>query len=244
MDVEFARARQELAQAQLELLQSKAELNSLMGRPIDTTFTVCEPLVFNDALIDRADLLALALNRRPEIVSACAQLSAARGQIKAAELRRAPDIALQARRESFDKDSDSGVAVAINLPWLDWGATGAEKRRAQVAAQSQEKQLEAVRNEVSLDVEQAIQRLVTTSQIVREYQGSVLAKSEELAAMARKGYENGASSYLEVLEAQRTLRSVRSDYYSALAEHAKALAQLEWALGCNILQSESPEVKK
>jgi outer membrane protein TolC len=59
-------------------------------------------------------------------------------------------------------------------------------------------------------VEQAMQQVNTAYSIVREYEGGILEKSEQLAAMARKGYEKGASNYLEVLEAQRTLRSTKS----------------------------------
>ncbi len=238
MDVEIARARQEHAQAQLALSLASSELNSLLGRPADTGFSVLESLVFSETPIDSNTLAASALANRPEIASAQAQLRASRGQISAARLLTAPDLAIQARRGSFDRDSEGGVAVVLSLPILDWGSAGAEKRRAQIAAESKEKELEAVRNGVKLDVEQAIQRVNTASRIVREYQGGVLAKSEELAAMACKGYEKGASSYLEVLEAQRTLRSVRSDYYSAMSEHAKAISQLEWAAGCSIPRTE------
>ncbi|MCE5322516.1 TolC family protein [bacterium] len=244
MDVELARARQELSQAQLGLQQSMAELNTLMACPTNNVFSVSEPLIFNDVCIDCAGLLTSALARRPEIASACAQYTSAQAQIKAAKLLRVPDLALQARRESFDNDSDNGVAIAINLPLLDWGSARAEERRARLAARSREKQVEAVRNNISLDIEQAVQRVNTASQVVREYQGGVLTTSEELATMARKGFEKGASSYLEVLEAQRTLRSVRSDYYSALAEHAKALAQLEWASGCAVSQMKTLEANK
>lgn len=74
-----------------------------------------------------------------------------------------------------------------------------------------------------------------TSQIVREYQGGILEQSERLAQLARTGYERGATSYLEVLEAQRTLRSTKTDYISALAKYAEAIARLEWATGCSLL---------
>lgn len=245
MDVELARARQELSQAQLALQQSKFELNSLMGWPTNTDFSVSEPLASTEVTIDRNTLVASALTNRPEIASACELLASAQGQIKAAKLRKVPDLAIQARKGTFDSgEQDGGVAIVVSLPIFDWGSVGAEKRRAQIAAQSQEKQLEAARNSVSLEVDQAIQRLTTATQILREYQSGVLQKSEELAAMARKGYEKGASSYLEVLEAQRTLRSTKSSYYSALAEQAKALAQLEWATGCSVRQKLASEVKK
>lgn len=243
MDVELARARQELAQARLALSQSAAELASVMNRPVDDRVEVSEALEFVEAPVDRGALLACALANRPEVAAARAQLAAARGRTRAASLRRAPDLAVQARKESFDRDSDGGVAIAITLPILDWGSARAEKRAAQASTKSQEKQLEAVRAAVALDVEQALQRMETASQVVREYQTGVLKDSEELAAMARKGYEKGANSYLEVLEAQRTLRSVKADYYSALAEHARAVAQLEWAAGCAVSPAQTSEVE-
>lgn len=245
MDVELSRARQELAQSELVLRQSKSSLNSLMARPTITDFAVTESLDFSNTAPSRDAMLASALTRRPEVAAAQAQVAAAQGEIKAARLKRVPDVALQARKESFDPDDNSGgVAIAISLPVLDWGSAKEERRRAESAAQSKQKQLEAVRNSVSLDVDQAIHRLDTASRVVREYEGGVVAKSEELAAMARKGYEKGANNYLELLEAQRTLRSVRSDYYSSLAEHAKAVAQLEWAAACTIERPAKSEVEK
>jgi cobalt-zinc-cadmium efflux system outer membrane protein len=243
MDVELARARQELTQAELELSQTKAALDVLLNRPAETDFAASDPLAFLDAQMDRAALQISAVAQRPEVASAQSQLFAARGEISAARLRTVPDVALEARRETFTPDSESGVALAINLPVLDWGSAKAARRSAAATAQSREKQLEAAKNGVLLDVEQAAQRVDATARIVREYQGGILEKSERLAAMAKKGYEKGASNYLELLEAQRTLRSTKTAYYSALAEHAKALAQLEWAVGCPIQATKVAEVK-
>lgn len=230
-EVELARARQELAQAQLELAQAEASMNGLLNRPHDTDVAATDPLTFSDVTPDRTALLASALGSRPEVSAANAQVAAARGGIQAAKLRRTPDIALQARRGTFEAGSDGGIAVAVLLPVLDWGSVKADVRRAEIVTQSQEKQLEATRNSVALDVEHSIQLVNTSSQVVREYQGGILGKSEELAQMARTGYEKGATGYLEVLEAQRTLRSTKAAYYSALANHAKSIALLAWASG-------------
>lgn len=243
-DVELARARQELAQAQLGLAQAKAALNALLGRPGTEDFSVAGLSAAQGAALDGQRLQALALSRRPEVASAQAELGAARGRVQAARLQRVPDLAVQARRETFEPDSDSGIALAVNLPIIDWGSVKAESRRAEAAARSQERRLQAVTNQVALDVEQAIQQARTASQVVQEYQGGILEKSERLTQMARTGYEKGATSLLEVLEAQRTLRSTRTGYYSALADQARAIAQLEWAIGCELTDVVIPEVKK
>lgn len=242
--VEIARARQELAQAQLELNQAEALLDTLMNVPGKPDFTAADPLVFSAIDLDPQVFHQYALNNRPELAAARWELSAAQSRTKAARLLAAPDIAIQARKESFSPNSDAGVSIAVTFPVLDWGSAKAQRQSAESAAQASGKHLDAAINKVKLDVELAIMRVRAADAIVCEYENGILEKSEQLADMARKGYEKGATSYLEVLEAQRTLRSTRTDYYTALATHAKALAQLEWATGCNPAQLKSPEEKK
>jgi len=232
-EVELARARQELAQAQLDLENGLLELATLLGRRSHAGFTAADPLIFAEPAIDRGALVTTALERRPEVLAAAAQSEAAQGQVAAARAKLIPDIELQARKASFDSD-EGGVALAVTLPVLDWGSVKAERRSAGMAVAARQKQLEAARNAVVLDVEQAVRAIATAARVVREYEGGIMDKSARLADMAQKGYEKGATSYLEVLEAQRTLRSVRTAYYSALADHAKALAQLDWASGTEV----------
>lgn len=229
-EVELARTRHELDQAVLELSQTKSVLNALLNRP-SIDFAATDPLAFSDVALDPKALLASACAQRPEIASSQAQLAAAQGQIKAARLLTVPDIALEARRGTLEAESDGGLAIGFNLPLLDWGSAKAERRRAATAAQSQAKQLEAVRTQVELEVELAVQQARTSAAVVREYQGGIVGKSELLAGKAQEGYARGATGYLDVLEAQRTLRSTRTEYFSALSAYQKALAQLEWAAG-------------
>lgn len=233
-EVELAGARQDLARSEMELGKAKAGLNALLNRPQTTDFDVTDPMTFFDASPNRDTLLASALANRPEVASAIARSAAACTEVRSARLRRSPDLALQARKGSFDANDDQGVALAVTIPLLDWGSVRSDVRRAEAEAKSRDKALEAVRNAVALDVEQALRTVSASSRIALEYKGDILEKSERLAQMAKTGYEKGATGYLEALEAQRTLRSVRAAYYSALAEHLKALAQLDWAAGVEV----------
>jgi len=243
-DVELARARQELAQAELGLIHAKYALNTLLNRPVGTDLTVSEAMPATQASFDPAKLRETAFGTRPEIAAAQARADEAGGRVRAIRLAGMPDLAVQARRDSFDSDGDGGVALAITVPVVDWGSRRAERAAAETIVQSGGKVLEAERNQVALEVEQALQSVGAASRILGEYEGDILDKSEKLAGMARTGYEKGATSYLEVLEAQRTLRSIKTTYYSALANYAKALAQLEWASGFDLPAPGSPEVKK
>ena len=232
-EVEVAQARQELAQAQLQSDQARSALGTALNRRDGADLAVKDSLVFFDIPMQRETLVAASLDNRPEIALARAQRASASRRIAAARVERLPDIILQARKESFD-GGEGGIAVMVVLPVLDWGSIRARKREAESEVRSRQKEIEAVRNTVVLQVEQAVRAVETSSNVIREYQDGIIEKSEELATMARKGYEKGATSYLEVLEAQRTVRNTRRDYISALAGYAKAVAQLEWATGCPV----------
>lgn len=244
MEVELAGAKQELARARLGLSQSRIGLNALLNWPVETVCSASDPLTSRSVSMDQNALRNAALSKRPELASAQSQLSAAQERIDAARLLRMPDLAIQARKESFRGGSDSGVAVAVTLPLWDWGSARAEKRSAEAMAESQQKRLEAIAVDVVADVARALGQVQAADLILREYESGILDQSEQLAAMAAKGYEKGAGSYLELLEAQRTLRAARSSYYIALTDHAKALAQLEWAIGCPIESVSDTEVTK
>ncbi|MCC6442247.1 MAG: TolC family protein [Armatimonadetes bacterium] len=240
-DLELARARQERTQAELTLTQGKTALNALMNRPISTEFTPSDLLAYREMPLNPSTLEQKALAARPEIASTMSLLEAARHKVRAARLLTAPDIAVQARQET--SDAEGGVGVAIILPLLDWGAVRAERKRAETAARSQEKESEAARNDVVLDVAKAVQAVEASQSVLREFQEGILEKSERLTEMTQKGYERGASGFLEVLEARRTLRSTRAEYAAALASYQKAIAWLEWASGIPMSRSVSKEEK-
>lgn len=239
-DVELSRAKQELAQAALDYETSKASLNTLLNRPPRADVTLVDELAFVSFKPDADKMISDGLANRPEIGSASAELGAAQGRIDAARAELRPDAAVEARKESFDS-GDSGIAVSFNLPIFDWGSRKAAVKQAQTLAASQQQQMEATRNAIKLDVEQALLAERTTAELVEYYQGGILDKSEQLATLAQKGFEKGATSYLEVLEAQRTLRTIRSDYISAIAAHSKAVAQLEWAANVEMTPDAAPQ---
>ncbi len=242
-DVELARARQELSQAEFDLNSTKSAFNTLLNRPPDSEFTPADKLTFVDINPDTDALLTAGLTNRPELKAATAEVGAAQGQIDAARAEYRPDVALEARKESFDS-GDSGVAISFHLPVFDWGSSRSAIKQAKIRESGKQKQVESVKNAIKLEVEQAILAERTAAKVVEYYEAGILAKSEQLAAMAQKGYEKGATSYLEVLEAQRTLRTIKTEYISAISNHSSAVAQLEWASNTEIAGTDSGEVKK
>jgi cobalt-zinc-cadmium efflux system outer membrane protein len=241
-DVELARARQQLARSQAAVVQAEMALNTAMGRDQNTPITLADTLVYTPVVLDGDALLQLGLAYRPELVREQALVTAASGEVDAARAARRPDLAVQVRRESWN--GDGGVGLGISLPLLDWGSARADRERAQATVTAQERRLEATRLTVRQEISATVIAARSAETQIITLRDQVLKPAETLAQMATTGYQEGAMTYLEVLEARRTLRAVKIEYLSALGEYRTALAQVEWAVGTPVRPTTTEEVPR
>jgi len=178
----------------------------------------------------RSQLLPGALNR-PDIVGAQATLEARRAQAQVLRRQRLPDIELQARRSSVTGSGSTALRAVIVVPLFDFGSNKRERRALEAEARAQEATIALLRSQAAAQVEQALIRLGQQRQTVERYRSGILPLTVDLLRKTQIGYAQGASTYLEVLEAQRTLRQVQTEYLQALVGTRTSEAQLESALG-------------
>ncbi|HEY1148598.1 MAG TPA: TolC family protein, partial [Pseudoduganella sp.] len=173
------------------------------------------------------ELLA-QLENTPAIRHARATLAHAEAQSKLERAKRVPDVTLTlgSKREAADPARTQTVAgIAIPLPLFDRnsGNVLATLRRADQARD----ELEAERLRQREAVTDAWQRADVAQTQLAAIQQSVLPPAREAYAAAVKGFELGKFSFLDVLDAQRTLFSARAQYLSALSERYRAIADLQ-----------------
>lgn len=232
-ELELTRARQDLVKANSDLTLAKSTLNNLLGRAPSCDIAIADKLTYSPVQVDATMLCTLAQSKRPEILESQGKLASSRAAVDAAKAARRPDLAVQANKEKFSGGS-AGLGLGITLPILDWGGAKATQRSAEVSVSSAELRAASVKNNVALEVQNAATKVLSADKLVRDYENGILNQSQQLADMAQKGYKAGATNYLEVLEAQRTLRDVKTGYYSALAELWSAKAELEWATASEV----------
>lgn len=229
LQVESTRARQLQAQAETDVRVAEVTLNTLMGRLPQTPIPAVSRLALS---LTTPASVEEALARRAEIAVEEARLEALRHQARLVRAEGRPDLALFGRLESFTRAPRvGGVGLGMTLPLLDYGSRRHRLRQSRHLAEAQAARVEVLRRQVRLDVEAALARLRTAEQLLHRYQEGLLDQARRLAEAERTRFQTGAGSPLAVLEAQRTYRSVLSDYYGALAAHEQALAELEWATG-------------
>lgn len=235
-ELDLTRAQSQLAQAQAQLDDIKAQRN-LSEHAIAELVGVL-PSAFS--LADAQQALALPsipetlpgslLQQRPDIAAAERRVFAANAGIGVARAAWYPDFSLSGVLGGQTQGAGNLLAAAnrfwalgpvVSLPLFDGGRRSAAERQAQAefeeaAAQYHSQVLKAVR-----EVEDNLGQLRDLQQEAQDQQAAVdAAKSAEHMAMT--SYEAGALNYLDVvtaqttaLEAQRRLQVVQSNQLQA-----------------------------
>jgi cobalt-zinc-cadmium efflux system outer membrane protein len=228
------RSRIALTQEEQNLLQAinnvntaRANLNLQLGRDPSTPVDTTDPLDFRPIAVSLPALQALALKSRPEIRSA----EAARHALQATE-------GLQ--RSQYYPDTFVGTTLRANavelgfaLP-IDLGGIRGAVRKAREDVHVQEAQEAQVRQQVLLDVKSAYLALQLAQHTVETYQDGILPRSKSLLERTEQGYKLGASTILDLIDAQETYRTTITSYNSSIGDCHQALAQLERAIGAPI----------
>ncbi len=232
--LEVTRARQQETLALSRVRQAEAALNVAMGRsPQAPLPAVALPLTKSELpAVDIA--LASALAARSEVAEETARRDALQQETALAKAEGKPDIAPQFRSQyvtfQAPKRSDYGFSVAIRLPLIDWGARKSRIQQTETATLAQEDRIEQARQVIRQEVVQALARLEGATTILASF-AEALPQAQKLLTATQLGFEEGKTSVLAVLEAQRTYRTTLTEYAQAQAELALAQAELNRVMG-------------
>ena len=179
--------------------------------------------------VSLAELRQAALDARPDVLAAQRSVEAARRTLDLAYAQRHRDIDVALEYQRVGSDNTVGATVSFPL-FLSHKFEGqitqgfAQVQQAQVA-------FDQAKLQVITDVEKAYQAYQASQQILQVYTTEALAKAEASFRIAGVSYRQGATSLLELQEAQRTLNQTRVAANQAAFDYRMSLAQLEQATG-------------
>ena len=227
-EIALTQEEQNLITAVGGVKQARAALNTELGRAPDTPVTSAEPLEFHPVAVDVNQLQREAAQNRPEIRSSQANERALAAMVKMQRSQYYPDLALGSDLRF------QGVLVGFTAPLFDFGGIRGSVRKAGEDVKAQEAQTEQTRQQVSLQVLNAYDALVQARKAVLLYENKetgILPRSASLLQRTQQGYSLGASTILDLITAQDTLRQARNSYYTAIGNYQQAAAQVENAVG-------------
>jgi outer membrane protein TolC len=122
------------------------------------------------------------------------------------------------------------IMFSINLPWFT-GKHGAEVAKMDHTLQADRAAVETARNKALFEVRDSFLRVEAARRSLILLKGELVPKSTQSADVSRANYERDKASFLDLLDAERSMRDVKLKYSQALIQYEMAIADLERAVG-------------
>jgi outer membrane protein TolC len=232
---EVAKATYELTTIEDMLADRKEILNHLLGRSLQTEFSV-EPVPVT--LPEEENLAAarvIALERRPEVKLAANRVRQAELATKSEKTHYIPDIAIQASYLSpaninfLPQNIGSVGALLTWQPW-DWGEKRHKVRQAAIAEKQAGLSVEDTREQILLDVDSNFRHLREARSHLAVTEAFRKAEAEKMRNQ-REAYSQQSILLSDLLKRQSSLADAESQYHQALLAYWSARADFKKTLG-------------
>lgn len=236
-DAEIITARERLQTSRLMVEQRKIQLNQLAAGQLPERWLLLGDLKDTQELLSMSQLNQLVEKHNPELSLLQAEVLKAQAMLRGAESSRWPGLELRYSQSQDPELRHGQWGVGVQIPLLDRRSgpiaqANAELERAQIRLEGRKAELQ---QQVLLSwksMEMARLRIEALSQ------GSV-REAEAALRVAQAAYRFGERGILDVLDAQRVLRSVRADLIDARYQLQEARVMLDLLTGQNIDHSPS-----
>jgi outer membrane protein len=234
--VQQANDRQRLIVAENERQRAHLNLLRALGLKLDGDVELTDVLALKAAGVpDVQQALRTAQAERPELESQADRESTARLNYSATKWERLPSVGFFGDYGSIGNALTSAIptrvyGVSLRVPLFDGGRRDARRSESLSQLRTEQIRTRDVREQVALEIRLALDALQSAgAQIAAAKEGLELADRE--LAQARRRYEAGVASSIEVTDAQTRLQRARENHVNALFNHNLARVDLHSAMG-------------
>ena len=229
-----AGVRVELAQAASEQRNALSRLFALLGR-IDAPYTVLEGKAENlPSVPSLADLQPL-ISSAPGVVLARIEVDRRKALTALEQSKRVPDVTVSVGMQRSNETQRNVLLFGVSVPLPVFDRNQGNLLEALKLEDKARDELQAATVRLHSEVAQARERLSTITAEVQSLQQDVLPGAKSAYDAATIGFENGKFNFLEVLDAQRTYFTAKSQYLKALGEAHRAAADIDRLLGASMV---------
>jgi outer membrane protein TolC len=238
-EVELAKAKQSLIEAQNTYDLAMATLNNIIGLPLATTLNVTGNLSYARYEKELAFCVDAALRQRPEISQYTDAAKSAQEAITIAKSGYLPTVSAVYNAGWYDSKFAGGnnynwsVYLLTNWTLFDSGLTAGKVKQAVEGYKKAQEQLKQTVDSVQLDVRQTYLSLKSAEQSIATSSSAVgLAEEDYKIKVIR--YQAGVGTNLDVLDAQVALTTAKNNFLKAMYEYNNYRAKLDKAMGAPV----------
>ena len=232
-EVELGRERERLLALERGREIAAARINTLMHLPTDSPLPP-PPKELSPAGLPPAtpELRQAALANRPDLKAQVERVAAEQAALALAHKEFYPDFRLVGSYNTFlaSKRLYPQISLDVNLP-VRRSRRFAAVAEAQATLTRRIAELQVIADRIGLEVETAAALLRESEKAVRLYEADILPAATKSVESAQSAYVTGKVPFVTLLDAERTVVSLRDRYYAVVADYFRRAAELERAVG-------------
>jgi outer membrane protein, heavy metal efflux system len=241
MELQRIQFESDFETAVVNLRTAKTQLLLLLNQrtPIDE-FDVSGPFDFVEELPGLEQFRKEALEARPDLQAATRNVNLAKINHQLAVANASTDPTFSGwwtHNPSFNNPYDfNTVGASVSIPLRIFDRNQGEKARTQIDIGRNEKLRDANEAQVFSDVDSSYYTLVQNLNLLRPYKTKYLPLALDVRNRMTVAYQNGGASLLDFLDAEKSYRDTRLAYLNLIGSYLSAAAQMNMAVGREVVE--------
>ncbi|MEK6762517.1 MAG: TolC family protein [Nitrospirota bacterium] len=228
-DVEVLKAKQEMTKAKNAVRVKLVGLNTLTSGALGARYQVQGDFRSLRDRLDPEQMASRDLSQHPIIKRQGKLVEQAELIVTKERQGRVPNVTLFG---GYTRETGrEGVVGGVSLPTPLWYRQQGHIATALGTQRKEEAELLRARNDLTRAINQHAREAETAQDQILVYEEGLLKQAQEALRIAQLSFRQGASSLLDVLDAQRVQRQITVDYNLARYELSVALTRFERAVG-------------
>lgn len=231
----------DLQTALVNLRTTKINLLALLDdrRAVDS-FDVDGRFDFSEELLSLDDYRKNALDSRPDLKAALLTVEQAQSNYKLAEADGSADPTISVwftHNGSFNNpDAINTVGASVSIPLRIFDHNQGEKLRTKIDINRSEKLRQGAETQVYSDVDTAYAMLTSNVALLKPYKQKYLEQAVRVRDTVQFSYQHGGAALIDFLNAENEYRAVQLSYVNLVGAYFTAAAQLNQAVGREVIQ--------
>jgi outer membrane protein len=231
-----------LITAQNDIKLAEADLNNIMGRNVDTPIQIDAKLEYKKFDPSAYPMTEETIENHPQINITKSEVDQAHSGLTMARSQNSPRISFGVNYSwndakfpkswaDYQKRDDpwyAGIQISLNL--FNGLSTLSDMWSAQANLQAAKEKLKKDRREVKLEISKALLAVMEAEQKIQVTQEALTSAEQDLNLTQEK-YNLGAASMLELLDANYSYKTAKSNQVQSLYDYNLSIAELEKAIG-------------
>jgi cobalt-zinc-cadmium efflux system outer membrane protein len=222
---EVLSARTQADASRLMVEEARGLLRRLSGNALPAQFEASGALPDVMSLPDLALLQGRMLDANPRLRVLASEYDRMRARLDQERALRTPQPTISITQTQDPETRQTLFGVALPLPL--WNRRDGQIAQVQAGIDLALTQIEAQRVQLFRELDVAYSRASIAQRQVETFESGLLSSAESALKVAEAAWRFGERSFLEVLDAQRTLRSVRKEYNQVRFDRHAAWIEIE-----------------